>query len=119
MHKFLPSAKLIAILRKPSSRAYSHFQHKCRQGRVFRVSPKSKTAVAGAVVTAGSVEKVAALLQKNHGQQLRVDEVRQGMRSRFLHTAAAGPALDPSVGTGNVEAARQPGTRLAPPPCQR
>lgn len=28
----LPTAKLIAILRNPTDRAYSHFQHRCEKG---------------------------------------------------------------------------------------
>lgn len=75
MHKFLPSAKLVAILRKPSSRAYSHYQHKCRQGRVFRVSPNSASSVAGAVVTSSSAEKAFASLQKYGHSRLKVKEV--------------------------------------------
>ena len=38
MHSLLPSAKLIAVVRDPTSRAYSGFQHTCSKGRVFKVN---------------------------------------------------------------------------------
>ena len=43
MHALIPSVRLIAILRAPSARAYSHFQHKCAQNRVFRVRTTTST----------------------------------------------------------------------------
>eukprot|EP00039_Didymoeca_costata_P028335 m.20715 g.20715 ORF g.20715 m.20715 type:complete len:531 (-) comp6928_c0_seq2:62-1654(-) len=39
MHQMLPSIKLIALLRNPTSRAYSGFQHTCKKGRVFLIDP--------------------------------------------------------------------------------
>ena len=38
MHSLLPSLKLIALVREPTARAYSGFQHTCMKGRVFHVN---------------------------------------------------------------------------------
>eukprot|EP00730_Choanoeca_flexa_P003487 TRINITY_DN11421_c0_g1_i3.p1 TRINITY_DN11421_c0_g1~~TRINITY_DN11421_c0_g1_i3.p1 ORF type:complete len:435 (+),score=13.49 TRINITY_DN11421_c0_g1_i3:129-1433(+) len=40
MARMLPSVRMIAILREPASRAYSHFQQRCRQGAYRRLHPK-------------------------------------------------------------------------------
>jgi hypothetical protein len=44
MHNLLPSLKLIALIREPSSRAYSGFQHTCMKGRIFQIDPELGTA---------------------------------------------------------------------------
>ncbi|EDQ89802.1 uncharacterized protein MONBRDRAFT_24926 [Monosiga brevicollis MX1] len=63
MHRFLPSARLIAILRNPVSRSYSHFQHRCRQGNfLVGLHPKIKGRVfaskSGPAAVASSLEAV-------------------------------------------------------------
>ena len=37
MHSLLPSLKLIALVREPTARAYSGFQHTCMKGRIFKI----------------------------------------------------------------------------------
>ncbi|EDQ84046.1 uncharacterized protein MONBRDRAFT_30644 [Monosiga brevicollis MX1] len=44
MHSLLPSVRLIASLRDPAARAYSHFQHNCREGDVLIGKPGTQHA---------------------------------------------------------------------------
>mmetsp|Transcript_1991 Transcript_1991/g.7684 ORF Transcript_1991/g.7684 Transcript_1991/m.7684 type:complete len:445 (-) Transcript_1991:149-1483(-) len=36
LHRFAPSLRLVVTLRNPTARAYSHFQHDCRNGKVVK-----------------------------------------------------------------------------------
>ena len=56
----MPSTKLIFMLRDPSSRAYSAFQHHCRRGRFAVISKFTKTAGSSRLRPAGSTKTSSA-----------------------------------------------------------
>ncbi|KAJ1461482.1 P-loop containing nucleoside triphosphate hydrolase protein [Pelagophyceae sp. CCMP2097] len=43
LHRLAPSIKLLVMLRDPTRRAYSHFQHECRNGRMLRDAQTKRT----------------------------------------------------------------------------
>ncbi|EDQ84209.1 uncharacterized protein MONBRDRAFT_13045 [Monosiga brevicollis MX1] len=112
MHEMLPSLKLVALLRHPSARAYSHFQHRCRRGTVFRCQRPGHP-LHNHVFDAGDLPQSLAALARRLGQSLSPrDFVRvphpctpahfeeivttfpNGTRSnRILYQAAEGGAL--------------------------
>mgnify|MGYP002402598565 CR=1 FL=1 len=65
LHSMLPSVKIIAILRNPTSRAYSNFWHACRAARVSRIGtgPHIPPGAAGKTVVA-EPENVVKWLQR-------------------------------------------------------
>jgi len=65
--QMVPQARILAILRHPVDRAYSHYQHECAKGHESLsfteaiAAESDRTATAWAAVAAGATEREAAL----------------------------------------------------------
>eukprot|EP00730_Choanoeca_flexa_P014597 TRINITY_DN6439_c0_g1_i2.p1 TRINITY_DN6439_c0_g1~~TRINITY_DN6439_c0_g1_i2.p1 ORF type:complete len:508 (+),score=124.07 TRINITY_DN6439_c0_g1_i2:289-1812(+) len=74
IHKLVPSVRLLAILRNPVSRAYSHFQHRCSQGRVYVVAADAPAEFAHRVLTGPNPQAVLNMLSTD---QVKVEQIKR------------------------------------------